>query len=78
MILVSFKEYVAFLQSENLPRDSVPCTRVPCIVQHLAGSIVKAKVEVVDLSAYKWNEKYGLSNFRKSTNKYWIRGAERL
>jgi hypothetical protein len=75
MYLVSYKEFNDFLNSDNISRQAI-ITHTPCIVQFKRGDILKAKVEVVELSAYKWNEKYGLKTFKESKNKYWIRGKE--
>ena len=76
MYLVDFKTFTEFLTSANIPDDNLPLTEIPCIVQHMRGDIVKAKVEVVELAAYKWNKKYGLTAFKGSSNLYWIRGKE--
>lgn len=76
MYLVNYKEYCDFLNSENIAFNQAVITTVPCIVEFRRGEILKAKVEVVDKSVYKWNNIYGLKNFKESLNKYWIRGKE--
>lgn len=76
MYLVTYKEFVQYLKDEDIKQDKVVLTEIPCIVQYMRGDIVKAKIEVVEESAFKWNEKYGLKTFKESKNKYWIRGKE--
>jgi hypothetical protein len=78
MYLVNYKEYCEFLNSENIAFNRAVITTTPCIVEFRRGEILKAKVEVVDKSVYKWNNIYGLKNFKESRNKYWIRGKERV
>jgi hypothetical protein len=78
MYLVNYKEYCEFLNSENISFNRAVITTTPCIVEFRRGEILKAKVEVVDKSVYKWNNIYGLKNFKESRNKYWIRGKERV
>lgn len=75
MYPLDFKDFKEFLDKENI-NDQAIITTTPCIVQYVRDGVVKAKVEVVDLKAFKWNEKFGLKSFAKSRNKYWIRGAE--
>jgi hypothetical protein len=76
MYLVTYKEYKDFLKEEKIDSRSI-IDHAPCIIQFMRGNIIKAKIEVVDLAAFKWNEKYGLNIFHDSVNKYWIRGKER-
>ena len=75
MYLVNFKEYKDFLKEEKIDSKCI-INHAPCIVQFMRGDIMKAKVEVVDLSVFKWNEKFGDKFFKESQNKYWIRGKE--
>jgi len=77
MYQVNYHKFVQYLEFERLKNDPIVITHVPCIVQFNRGDKLKAKIEVVDLSAFRWNEKYGIKNFKESKNKYWIRGAER-
>lgn len=76
MYLVNFDEFKNFLLSEKIISDTILPHSQPFILQFKREEKVMAKVEVVDLSAFKWNEKYGNKSFRKSSNKYWIRGKE--
>lgn len=78
MYLVDYKEFTSFLTSESITFNQAVITTVPCIVEFRRKEILKAKVEVVDKSVYKWNNIYGLKNFKESRNKYWIRGKERV
>jgi hypothetical protein len=75
MYLVSFKEYKEYLKEENID-SKCAVNHAPCIVQFLRSDIMKAKIEVVDLAVFKWNEKFGDKFFKESANKYWIRGKE--
>lgn len=77
MYLVNYKRFREYLEFEKLRNDPVIITNVPCIVEFRRDNRLKAKIEVADLSAFRWNEKYGLKNFKESRNKYWIRGIER-
>lgn len=77
MYLVGYKEFKDFLKSEKISSDTIIAPPPhPFILLFKRGEKIMAKVEVTDYSAYKWNEKHGQKLFKKSTNKYWIRGKE--
>ena len=76
MYLVNYVEFIEFLNSEKIVSEQTIITTTPCIVQFKRGEVLKAKVEVVNKSIFKWNERFGLTNFKDSQNKYWIRGKE--
>ena len=76
MYLVSYPEFLEFLKTESIEFEKTPITDVPCIVEFRRGEVLKAKIELVSLSAFEWNRIYGLKSFKKSENKYWIRGKE--
>lgn len=77
MYLVNFKKFTEYIKFEKLKNDPVVITQVPCILIFKRDKRIKAKIEIADLSAFRWNEKFGLKNFKESKNKYWIRGVER-
>jgi hypothetical protein len=76
MYLVSFKEFKEFLDSENIQFEQTIITQTPCILLFKRGETTKGKVEVVDGSVFRWNNIHGLTSFKESKNKYWIRGKE--
>jgi hypothetical protein len=76
MYLVSFAEFKQFLSQEKINDHAVLPGQPPFILQFIRDEKVMGKIEVVNIDAYKWNEKYGFKSFRKSENKYWIRGKE--
>lgn len=82
MYLVSFEIFNEFITKKELTKNDIPiCKTLPCIIEYKKGDIVMAKVEVINISEFKFLMKYagklGINKGSKDRkNKYWIRGNE--
>lgn len=76
MYLVDSKIFKTFLDKNNLVGQIIPKpSAVPCIIEFISGSVIKAKVEVKNFNEFVDVVKFN-RNVNVPVNKYWIRGDE--